>query len=131
MATSPGSLTIVSTEINSFIRGYHAYKDEWTPVIGEELILRCELNNPKDDSAVSVIKDGQIVGHVPYNLSNIVTQFLRRTFNTGFAEVTGQYVNRGAGYGLEVPCVYKFYGPKPFISKLQSLFKSLQDKGLL
>ena len=25
----------------------------------------------------------------------------------GFAEVTSSKVNRGAGYGLEIPCVYR------------------------
>ena len=35
------------------------------------------------------------------------TAFLRRDINKGFAEVTGDKVNRGAGYGLEVPCTYR------------------------
>ena len=35
--------------------------------------------------------------------------------------VTGGKVNRGAGYGLEIPCVYQFYGPKPYIDKLEKL----------
>ena len=39
-------------------------------------------------------------------ISSTLSQFLRRAYNTGFAEVTGPYVNRGAGYGLEVPSVY-------------------------
>ena len=33
--------------------------------------------------------------------------------NKAFAEVTGGKVNRG-GYGLEVPCVYRLYGPKVY-----------------
>ena len=35
----------------------------------------------------------------------ILSQFLRREFNKGSCEVTGDMVNRGAGYGLEIPCV--------------------------
>ena len=31
--------------------------------------------------------------------------------NKVFAEITGAKVNRGAGYGLKVPCVYRLYGP--------------------
>ena len=41
-----------------------------------------------------------------------LSQFLRREVNKGFVEVTGKKENRGAGYGLEIPCVYHLYGPK-------------------
>ena len=120
-----------STEFNSYIRGYHAYKEDWAPTTGEELVLRRELENDKDHYAVAVVKDGEIVGHVPYNLSRTVSHFLRRTCNTGFAEVTGPYINRGTGYGLEVPCTYKFFGPELYIKKLKEVIKTLQDKELL
>ena len=76
-----------STEFNSYIRGYNAYKD-WAPTTGEELVLRREPENDKDHSA----KDGEIVGHVPYNLPRTVSHFLRRTCNTGFAEETAPYI---------------------------------------
>ena len=36
-------------------------------------------------------------------MSNAVSQFLRRDVNKAFAQVTADYVNRGVGYGLEVP----------------------------
>ncbi len=117
--------------MDSYIRGYHAYKEDWIPTTGEQLVLRREPGNPKDHRAVAIIKDGEIVGHVPFNISSTVSQFLRRAYNTGFAEVTGPYMNRGAGYGLEVPCTYTFFGPDPYISKLQEILKHLQDKGLL
>ena len=55
---------------------------------------------------VAVMKEDQVVGHIPYNLAPIVKMVL------GFAEVTRTRVNRGAGYGLEIPCKYSFYGPK-------------------
>jgi hypothetical protein len=67
-----------------------------------------------DVSAVAVCKENDIVGHVPFNISSLISQFLRRDCNKGFAEVTGPRVNRGAGYGLEIPCVFKLYGPKPY-----------------
>ena len=31
------------------------------------------------------------------------------------AEVTGNKVNRGAGYGMEIPCKYHFFGSAPYI----------------
>ena len=51
----------------------------------------------------------------------LISQFLQRDCNKGFAEVTGPRVNRGAGYGLEIPCVYKLYGPKPYTASFHSL----------
>ena len=45
-----------------------------------------------------MLNEDLIVGHVPYNLAPVVEMFLRREVNTGFAEVTGSRVNRGAGY---------------------------------
>ena len=87
-------------ELNSFIGGYHAYKDMWTPFIGEGLLLRREPENVKNRAAVSVLKDGETVGHILFNIYNAVSNFLRIEFNKGFAEVTGEKVNRGAGYGF-------------------------------
>ncbi len=78
------------------------------PTIGEGLLLKREPDNIRHQSAVAVIRDGEVVGHVPYNLAPTVSQFLRRDCNKAFVEVTGDRVNRGAGYGVEVPCVYRF-----------------------
>ena len=40
-------------------------------------------------NAVAVMKEGQIVGHVPFNLSTIISLFLRRDVNKAFARATG------------------------------------------
>ena len=74
-----------------------------------------------DKHAVAVVKDSVVVGHIPYNLAPCVGQFLRRDENKAFAEVTGEVVNRGAGYGQEVPCIYRLYGPKIYIDKMEEL----------
>ena len=126
----PGSSLSV-TEIQSYFRGYHAYVDIWTPLIGEMLLLRREPNNPKDKSAVVVVNDGEVVGHVPYNMSNTVSQILKRDCNKVFAEVTGEKLNRGAGNGLEILCIYSFYGPELYVKKLQEVFASLTVNRLL
>ena len=55
------------------------------------------------------------MGHVPFNLAPLISAFLRRDTNSGFAKVVGEKVNRGAGYGLEIPYVYTPHGPKPHI----------------
>ena len=45
-----------------------------------------------------------IVGHMIYNLAPCISTFLRRDTNSAFAKVIGDKVNRGAKYGLEIPC---------------------------
>ena len=45
--------------------------------------------------------------------------------------VTGGKVNRGAGYGLEIPWAYQFYVPKPYIDKLREVNDSLKTSGLV
>ena len=40
--------------------------------------------------------------------------------NEGKSVVTGKRINRGGGYGLEVPCEYKFTGDKFSIAWLES-----------
>ena len=100
-------------QINSYIRGYHAYMESWTPVLNEELLLKREPTNDKDKNAIAVLNEEDMVGHVPFNLAPYISAFLRRDTNSGFAKVTGEKINRGAGYGSEIPCVYSLYGPSP------------------
>ena len=54
--------------------------------------------------------------HSPY-----LSRFFARDVNKAFAEVSGEKVNRGAGYGLEIPCVYIVYGPETYVIKLKEL----------
>ena len=65
-----------SVEFNSFIRGYHAYKHIWEPYVGETLLLKREPTNVKDCSAVAVMKETEVVGHIPYNISSTSSIFL-------------------------------------------------------
>ena len=120
-------------EVNSFIRGLYAYQDVWTPATGEVLLLRREPENVHDKFAVAVVKqsDRTTVGHIPYNLAPIVSPFFARDFNKAVAEVTGPRVNRVAGYGMEVPCIYRLYGRLRYVDRAkEAILKFLQD-GLL
>ena len=114
-----------SVEFNSFIWGYYAYKHIWEPCIGETLLL-----NVIDRSAVAVMKE-TVVGHIPCNISSALFMFLRRECNKGFVEVTGNCINRGAGYGMEVSCVYRLYGPTNYIRRLQQIIQSLQERAFV
>jgi hypothetical protein len=97
---------------DSCIRGFHVYKDVWNPVVGETL----NANNPGDKYAVSVMKDGSIVRHVPRKISKTAAFFLKHG-GTLRCTVTGKH--RWSGDldvgGLEIPCVMTFSGPLPLI----------------
>ena len=156
MASFEGSfLTVVS-----YIRGYHVYKDEsgWEPQLNEERILKREPNNVKDTNAVAIVrlreeayhqelstqehpntinKNDEILGHIPLRMSLFVSKFLKRGTNKGKTVVRGKRVNRGAGYGLEIPCQYIFYGDTkmslPWLkSKLECLgYNVLADNAVI
>ena len=99
----------------------------WTPSLGGILQLKVEPTNPYDDFAVSIVKEGVVVGHVPLYVSGVVCFFLKRVGSIGFCEVTGSQVNRGVGLGLEIPCTYKFCGRQSYLDRLQTLLLSATD----
>lgn len=111
----------LSVEVNSYIRGIHAYDRNWKPKVGDALQLRRETDNCKDKFAVAVCKRGKVKGHVPRRLSRLFSTFLQRDSSEGVAEVTGERVNRGAGYGVEVPCKFRLFGKKAYVERLQLL----------
>ena len=75
-------MSVTGIEIPSYTRGYHAYCHLWTLTIGQVL-----LDNCIDKYTVAIVLEGGIVGHVPYNLAKCVS---------------GNRVNHGAGYRMEV-----------------------------
>ena len=121
-----GEVNLDIAEISSYVRGYYVYKFNWTPFRGEVLQLKQDSDNCADKSAVAVMKRDTVVGHVPYNLASMFSQSLNRDFNKATVEITGERVNRGAGYGLEVPCKYRLYGPKTYKGKIRQIADSLR-----
>lgn len=101
---------------SSVIRGHHVYKSIWTPVIGETLHVRIEENNEYDRFAVSVLREDEIVGHIPQEISRLFSSFLNRG-GAVTAEVTGKRIH---GKGLEVPCLYNLTGNKKLVRKLRA-----------
>ena len=102
---------------SSVIRGHHVYKENWTPSISEELTINVEEENLFDRHAVAVLKNGEIVGHMPRTISRFSWFFIKRG---GFikAIVTGE---RKKGIGLEVPCDYIYSGPRTMMKKMKKL----------
>ena len=131
MASQVVSESLEILRISSYVRGYHAYMEVWTPVQDEMLLLKREPTNVADRNAVAVFKEDQVVGHVPFNLAPSISLFLKRDINKAFAKVVGEKVNRGAGYGLEIPCVDHLYGRKPYVDKMKELVDSLIASGLV
>ena len=96
--------------------------------MGEILEMKIKPMNRHYIHAVAIYRDAEIVGHVPYNLAPRMSAFLMR-LNKAFAEITGAKVNRGAGYGLEVLCVYHLYGPNIYVDKMKALVESVLADG--
>ena len=57
--------------LSSCIRGFHVYREIWTPVIGEVLTCKRQPSNMVDRYAVRVVKGTETVGHLPKKISKI------------------------------------------------------------
>ena len=71
--------------------------------------------------AVAVMKEEETVGHIPQSISTVVSYFLAKDGHNAVCEVTGSRVNRGVQLGVEVPCIYRFYGRQAYITRLNHL----------
>ena len=69
----------------------------------QNFCLKSENENQHDKFAAAIVLEERIVGHVPKNLSKTFHQFMKIPNCTNGCKVTGKRVNRGAGYGLEIP----------------------------
>ena len=109
-------------ETESVIKGYHAYMNDWTQILGENLSARPEPENEIDKYAVS--KDAWVIGH----LKKVKTcRYAKTDFyfprtnpvNTASITVTGKRVNFADGQGLQIPCTILFKGEEQYIEVLK------------
>ena len=70
-----------SLRVVSVVRGYHVYKDDWNPDIGDLLGVEVEETNIHDRFACAVTANGQTVGHVPREFSRTVYYFIKKQWN--------------------------------------------------
>ena len=107
------------------MRGYHVYKDVWEATHGEVLNCTRETGNAFDPFAVSVIKRGNVVGHVPRKISAICSLFMRRG-GTIHCKATGsrKYSRDISQGGLEIPCLQIFTGDPKYIQKVKKAISS-------
>ena len=53
------------------------YGRVWDAVISEHLTCRREPTNESDRCVVTVLKDGNVIGHLPRKVSRVCSLFLR------------------------------------------------------
>ena len=112
-----------STEIDTYVKGYHVYKNIWKPTVNEELETEMEPDNVMDKYAVCVEKNNFIVGHLPLSkngkFAKMIFYFLRADQDAECKVViTGKEVNLGDGDGMQVPCKLKISGPRKMVEIL-------------
>ena len=113
---------------DSFVNGYHEYKNIWTPKIGEILSTEREPGSLVDKYAVYVKKENEIVGHLPFGrngeFAKTVFYFLRADeYGSCNVLIKGKPVNLGDGDEMHVSCTLNFVGQKKFICILQKTLK--------
>ena len=59
----------------------------------------------------------KVIGHVPKLMAMWLFKFLKRPTNSGKVKITGKRVNRGGGYGLELPTL------RAVVSPLYAMFR--------
>ena len=65
-------------EVSSIVRGYHIYKETWTPFLTEHLECKREEGNYKDRYAVAVLRHDSVVGHIARRISAACTLFIQK-----------------------------------------------------
>ena len=90
-------------DLDSFVRGHHAYMAIWTRKVGDEnFCLKSENGNQHDKFAAAIVLEERIVGHVPKKLSKIFHQFMKIPNCTIGCKVTGKRVNRGDSCPVQI-----------------------------
>ena len=109
-------------EAESFITGYHVYKEFWEPEHGESLTVENEPYNVQDRFAVAVKKNDKVIGHLPRDDRHLIFFFLQEDI-TGkcIATVTGKPVNLGDKLGQKVPCKLRVSGREEYFNALERL----------
>ena len=110
-------ILVAMLSVESMVRGYHVYKDDWSPSVGDELKLELEELKRHDRYAVAIKVSGNIVNNAPRKFSKIVYHFIKNGGRVA-GEVRGKR-QRSAIHmkELEIPCLYKSDSPSPSKAK--------------
>jgi len=113
---------MASFECESVICGYHIYQAIWVASYGETFNYMREICNLFDPFAVTVVRSGEIIGHVPKLISAACSLFLRHSSSIKCKVIGSQQYSRDLPQGrLEIPCTLTFEGDKKFIEKVKKV----------
>ena len=123
---------LATYEFDSFARGYHAYMNTWNPLIGEILKCKREPTNEVVKHAVAIMQSNplgkeSVVGHIPQSILKFSSVFLMISFTSIEVEVVDKRLNRGGGYGLEIPVKYRFYGQGKIVQWLTKRLETVKE----
>ena len=109
-------------EVSSVVRGYHVYKETWTPFLTEHLKCKREEGSHKDRYAVAVVRHDSVVGHIAQRISAACSLFIQKNGSIK-CTITGtrQYSGDLPQGGLEIPCLLTFRGDKKEVMKVRKL----------
>ena len=114
-------------ELDSFITGFHVYKEKWLPDDGQILIAEKQPDNKYDPYAVAVKKEGVVIGHLPRDERHVIFFFLQTDYTAKcIATITGNPVNLGDKLGQKVPCRLRLSGRKEYIEVLKGNIECCQ-----
>ena len=105
--------------------GYHVYKADETPFVGEKLTGVMESTNLVDKYAVAVKRsDESTVGHLPLGKSGkfakTIFYFLKANEkHSCVINVFRKAINAGDGLGMKVPCRLLFFAEEKYINVLK------------
>ena len=115
--------------MDSCVRGYQIYKENWPAPIGQFLECIPEDGNIHDPYCVAVIlpDSNETFDHVPHRISAACRSFLRRNGSI-ICQVTGHRRHSAdlIQGGLEIPCQMTFRAPKKEIDKVEWLLRDFE-----
>ena len=123
-------VTVKEFETESVIKGYHAYMNDGTPILGENVSIRPEPENEIDEYAVAVTTEARVIGHLKkgktIRYAKTDFYFLRANpMNAATITVTGKSVNFGNGQGLQITCTILFKIEEIYIEVLKKAIELL------
>ena len=113
--------------VDSCVRGFHVYKDIWTPIIGEVFSCEREDGNPMDPYAVAIKRGSEVIGHVPQKISAACSLFMQRggAATCRIVDSHHQYSSDLPQGGLQIPCQLVFQSEDTeLIEKIKKIVKS-------
>ena len=119
-------------KLDSYVKGYHVYKDIWKPNIGDVLKTEREPRNPVDKYAVAVMqKKNLVVGHLKKGTSGkfakLISYVLKNDRSLCDVIIKGKPVNLGDGEGMQVPCELLITGYELHIEILKKELVKLEE----